>query len=65
MKIITSQVQKKEFEPFHIIITIDDVVDLGKLQNLIIAIKNSDLSTDKSIVFYLHDALNFHFGNTQ
>jgi len=65
MKIITSHVQKKEFKPFDIIITIDDVVDLRKLHSVIKAIKNSDFSTDKSIGFYLQDALNCHFGNTE
>jgi len=59
MYIRTEKVELKDFEPFHLIITVEDFVDLGMLDTAIDTIKKS--SNNNSLAIYLQNALNLHF----
>ena len=59
MYINTEKVEAKDFEPFHVIITVEDVIDLGLLDTAIDTLKKS--GGNNSLAIYLQNALNSHF----
>ena len=62
MKIKTEKAQQKNFEPFNVIIVVEDVVDLGVLDNLAFILKNDGSELFNGFGLFLKAAIDNHIG---
>lgn len=64
MKIKTEKAQQKNFEPFNVIIVVEDVVDLGVLYDLAFFLKNgaSRVEPFNEVGLFLKAAIDNHIG---